>query len=289
MPPAGLEMPHSTSPPANPIVYHIPLARLAAYGGRGLIVRSARPPDLVARLGPEDLENLAYVQLCSLPDDTGDLIHWAEALAIELVVDDPAREFAELYRYANLLDNHPVRVALPVVPGFENAVKLALSLQFAVRLHIGQPEAPLIEQLARLLDVFLHRATVAAPIEYFHSLLFAFCHREPVSLWAIQEEDPALIRYVDEQGEERLPGKLAEAECGSAPDSFVENWGKSLLAEGAECADCPFFSPCRGYFKWPRRDYDCAGVKTLFTTLRQAGGELREDLAAVPPAEGANP
>ena len=92
-------MPHSTSPPANSVVYHIPLARLTAYSGRSLIVRSTRPPDLVAQLGPEDLENLAYVQLCSLPDDTDDLINWAKALAIELLVDDPAREFAELYRY----------------------------------------------------------------------------------------------------------------------------------------------------------------------------------------------
>ena len=265
------------------MVYHIPLARLATYSGRSLIVRSARPSDLVARLAPEDLANLAYVQLRSLPDDTCDLVHWAEELAIELLVDDPARDFAELYRYANLLDNHPVRVALPVVPGFEKAVKLALSLQFAVRLHVGQPEPPLIEQLARLLDDFLHRPTVAAPIEYFHGLLFGFCHRQPISLWAIQQEDPALIRYVDEQGEERLPGKLAAADPGSEPAGFVERWGETLLAERAECAECPFFAPCRGYFKWPRRDYDCAGVKSLFETLQEAADELRGDLAALPP------
>jgi hypothetical protein len=273
----------------SPIVYHIPLAQLAAYRGRSLIVRSASPLELVAQLGAKDLGNLAYVQLYSLPSDTDGLTHWAEDLAIELLLDDPAEDFARLYRYAKLLDNHPVRVALPVVAGFENAVKLALSLEFAVRLQIDQPTAALIEPLARVLDDYLHRPTVAQPIEYFHSLLLGLCHHEPVSLWAIQEEDPALIRYVDEQGEERLPGKLAGADAGSDPAGFVERWGNTLLAEGAECAECAFFAPCRGYFKWPRRDYDCAGVKTLFHTLQQAAGELRGDLAAGPPARGANP
>ena len=66
------------------LVYHIPLAQLAAYRGHPLIVRSARPHELVSQLGAEDLDNLAYVQLCSLPSDTDILIHWAEDLAIEL-------------------------------------------------------------------------------------------------------------------------------------------------------------------------------------------------------------
>jgi hypothetical protein len=272
----------------SPIVYHIPLALLATFRGRSVIVRGARPIDLVAQLSAEDLGNLAYVQLCSLPNDADCLIHWAEDLAIELLLEDPAEDFSRLYRYAKLLDNHPVRVSLPVVPGFEKAVKLALSLQFAVRLQISQPTAALIEPLARLLDDYLHRPTVSQPIEYFHSVLLGLCHREPVSLWAIQEEDPALIRYVDEQGEERLPGKLAGAYPGPDPAGFVERWTNTLLAEDAECGECPFFTPCRGYFQWPGRDYDCAGVKTLFHTLQQAADELRRDLAAVAPVRGDN-
>lgn len=268
------------------LVYHIPVAQLARYRGHRLIVRSANPPQLVGQLGADDLDNLAYIQLCSLPSDTDDLIHWAEALAIELRLDEPARDFPLLYRYAKLLDNHPVRVVLPVVTGFEKAVKLALSLQFAVRLEIGQPERALIEPLAQTLDDYLHRPTVSQPIEYFHSLLLGFCHREPVSLWAIQEEDPALVRYVDEQGQERLPGRLDGIDPGSEPMGFVERWGDGLLAEGAECAHCPHFDCCRGYFKWPRRDYDCDGVRRLFQTLEQAADELRVDLAAGPPAPG---
>jgi hypothetical protein len=254
-----------------------------------LIVRSARPRDLVARLHAEDPRNLAYVQLCGLPSDIDGLMHWAVDLPIDLLLENPARDFARLYDFAKLLDNHPVRVSLPVEPGFEKAVKLASSLQLAVRLQVGQPDASLIEALALVLDDYLHKTTVTQPIEYFHSLLLGFCNHEPVSLWAIQEEDPALIRYIDARGEERLPGKLAEIESGPAPDHFVEHWKKSLLAEGAECVDCLFFATCRGYFKWPRRDYDCAGVKSLFTTLKRAGDELRNDLAAAPPSGAETP
>jgi hypothetical protein len=221
--------------------------------------------------------------------DTDGLVHWAEGLSIDLLLENPAKRFSRLYDYAKLLDNHPVRVSLPVAADFEHAVKLAWSLQFAVRLQVGQPAPSLIASLARLLDDYLHKSTVTQPIEYFHSLLLGFCNHEPVSLWAIQEEDPALIRYVDEHGEEHLPGKLAQAHPGPAPENFVADWGARLLAEGAECAGCPFFPPCRGYFKWPRRDYDCAGVKILFTTLQQAAGELREDLAAAPSTGEASP
>ena len=47
-----------------------------------------------------------------------------------------------------------------------------------------------------------------------------------------------------------------------------------------ECCECEFFAHCGGYFKWPRKDYDCSGVKTLFRTLRDASAALRHDLNA---------
>jgi len=273
-------MPDATSPPADSIVYQIPLLHLPHHRGRRLVVRCDDPRKLVERLGAEDLDSLAYVQLDSLPSDADVLVHWAEGLGIELVLERPADEFARLYHYAKLLDNHPVRVSVPVQMGFEKAVKLASSLQFAVRLQVGQPTANLIESLAQLLDNYLHRPTVAQPIEYFHSVLLGLCHGESFDLWAIQEEDPALVRYVDDRGEERLPGKLAGVEAGPGAAGFVERWASHLLGAGAECAECPFFAPCRGYFKWPRPDYDCAGVRDLFRTLEQAADALRADLAA---------
>jgi hypothetical protein len=279
----------SASLPAASIVYQIPIAQLESYRGCGLIVRSAHSSMIASRLGADDLANLAYVQLTSLRSDPDALIHWADGLPIELLLDDPALDFAFLYRYAKLRDNHPVRVLLPVTTGFEKAVRLACSLQFEVRLNIGQPSAPMVEQLVHLLHDYLHRSTISQPIEFFHSMLLGLCRREPVSLWAIQEEDPALIRHVDEQGDERSPGRLAEADLGPDPAGFVERWSRSLVAEGAECAKCPFVSACRGYFKWPQRDYDCTYVKTLLHTLRRAADELRGDLAAIPPHAGASP
>jgi hypothetical protein len=282
-------MTDTTSLAADSIVYHVPLERLSAYRGRRLIVRGDDPNALVDRIGAGDLDNLSYVQLCSLPSGSDALVHWAEGLGIELTLERPSKDFARVYEYAKLLDNHPVRVLLPVELGFEKAVKLAASLQFAVRLQVGQPAMPLIEPLARVLDDYLHRPTVGQPIEYFHSVLLGLCHRQPISLWAIQEEDPALVRHVDAGCGERLPGKLAEADVGTHPEQFVEQWASRLRTEGAECAECPFFAPCRGYFKWPRRDYDCAGVTTLFRTLQQAADALRADLAAIPPAGHTSP
>lgn len=267
------------------IVYNVPLSALGAYRGRHLIVRSAQPEALVEGLGADDFENLAYVQLCSLPDDTSCLIHWLEELAIDLVVRDPLADFARLYRYAKLLDNHPVRASVPVAAGFDKAVKLALSLELAVKLELGQPDTHLIEALAAVLDAYLHQSTVSQPIEPFHSLLLAFLRDESASLWAIQEEDPAILRYVDELGVERLPGKLAAATSEVDSSDFVERWVNTLIAGGAECADCPFLAHCRGYFKWPQCDYVCAGVKSLFQTLHQAAGDLQRDLAAVPSNE----
>jgi hypothetical protein len=262
------------------IVYQIPLAQLDAFRGHPLVVRSDRPHDLVTELLPSDLSSLAFIQLYGLPSGTDVLMHWAEGLHIDLVLDNPGQDFPRLYGFAKLLDNHPVRITLPVEPGFESAVKLASSLQFAVRLMIGQPSADLIESLARLLGDYLHKNMVAQPIECFHSLLLGFCRDEPISLWAIQEEDPALTRWVDAQGTERLPGRLSELVCDRAAERFVADWTSGLVFDGAECADCPFFSACRGYFKWPNHDYDCTGVKSLLETLRKAADELRADIAA---------
>ncbi len=86
MPPAGLEMPHSTSPPANPIVYHIPLARLAAYGGRGLIVRSARPPDLVARWRQNQFLIQSWRNVWHLYPTGG--LHWRAGVGFRYTVSE---------------------------------------------------------------------------------------------------------------------------------------------------------------------------------------------------------
>jgi hypothetical protein len=264
------------------VVYHIPLSRLSDYRGHDLIVRSERPQDLVDKLDPQQLQQVAYVQLHGLPDEVDCLMHWASGMAIEIVLESPGAHFPLLYRYAKWNDNHPVRIVIPLQEGFDKAVRLALSLQFSVKLDIGQPDTVSLQKLSELLHEYLYRSTVAQPLEFFHSVLLAWCREETVNLWAVQEDDPALLRYIDDTGAEKLPGKLASErlQTGTDPADFVETWQNDLLAAAGECSGCAFFAHCRGYFKWPRRDYDCAGIKHLLQTLQQAAGELRRDLIA---------
>ena len=67
-----------------------------------------------------------------------------------------------------------------------------------------------------------------------------------------------------------------------APDAGLDVWIERALATAEECRTCEFLGSCGGYFKWPRRDYQCVGVKQLFEQLRAAALELRRDLAKAP-------
>src|SRR5262249_37519205 len=169
----------------DPLTYNVPPARAAAYRGRRLVLRSHDPGEIVACLSNEEMENLAYVQLLSPDADVDDLIHWSENLPIDVVLRDPATEFPLLYRLARLLETHPVRVSIPVVAGFSKAVKVAVSLNLAVKLEmVRQPDRELIEELSTVLDLYLHRTTVSQPVEWFHSLFLSFYSGQPTTLWS---------------------------------------------------------------------------------------------------------
>jgi hypothetical protein len=263
----------------NPLVYNIPANEIESYRGRNVIIRSAVPSDIVYCLWRVDPAAIRFIQLLATPYDTSDLEACGEGVPIEIVLKDPAAEFSCLYNYTNLIDNHPVRVAMPALPGFSKAAKLAVSLSFDVKLEVGQPNQSLIEELEGVLDSYLHRTNVHQPIEFFHSALLSFFRQEPISLWEIAEEDPAQVRYITDEGQETISKRFANHEIGGDLEVFVERFSEQLVAEKRECNGCEFFSKCRGYFKWPDKSYDCAGVKRLFTTLRNAADELRDDLA----------
>ena len=161
---------------------------------------------------------------------------------LEIVLDDPG-QYLDLYGYTSLLDNHPVRIVIPLVAGFNQAVKLAVALNFAVKLEVKQPNEELLQELSEVLDLYLHRSNVRQPIDFFHTTLISFFHDEPISLWEIAEESPAIA--------EKHP----------------------------ECQECEFFNRCGGYFKWPDRTYRCDGIKKVFQTLANAAQEMRNDLA----------
>ena len=270
----------------NEFIRNIPLHCLPLGSKEQIIVRTHEPAALPAALASENPERVIAVQLLSLAADSESLNAWAPGLPVELVMADPATEFPLLYRHTPLLDQHPVRVVVPVRPGFFNAVKTAVALDFAVQLDVGQPDPALIEELAAVLKFYLHQSTVAQPIEYFQGALLGFYHEEPASLWAILDEDPQWLRYVADDGAESLNGRLAGAGIKTlAPEVELDVWIEQVLATHEECRNCAFLRHCGGYFKWPRRDYDCAGVKWLFSELREAASELRRDIEAAPVSE----
>jgi hypothetical protein len=263
------------------ILYSVPVERAPAVAGGRVVLRAADPAAFAAAAPHVPVETVAWVQLIGVPDDPEAFDDWPEGVPVDVVLEDPANAYPALYRCATLIDRHPVRVTVPAVPGFAKAVKLAVSLHFAVKLRVGQPDPAVLEELSQVLDLYLHRATVDQPIEFFHSVLLATLYDASATLWQIQEDDPALFRFVTDAGEEAWPGRLTGAEAGAAtPASFVAEHRAALLAAGGECASCPHLAVCGGYFKWPDPTYGCDGVKALLGTLTAAAQELATDMAA---------
>ena len=261
-------------------IYNIPASLVDAYEDRRLIVRSHDPAELAAMLAEINPANLYCLQLLSLDADIGALLLGETSVHLDLVMNSPASDYPRLYDLAPLNTKHPVRVTIPVVPGFTKAVRLAGSLNFAVKLAVTQPDPDLVREMLEVLDYYLHHSTVSQPIEFFHSLLMAFIEEAPLNLWTIQEEDPALFRYITDRGEETIFPRLAGAEVGQKPPFSLETFIMKLLVEGGDCNTCKFLNPCYGYFKWPRKDYACEGVKALLKTVKMAAHDLRQDMAA---------
>lgn len=265
--------------PMNELIYDIPAELLPMYRGKRLVVRVRDPGLLPALLAAENPESIVSVRLLSLAADSEALNAWAPGLPLELIMADPAAEFPLLYRHVNLNDHHPVRVVIPVSPGFGKAVKVAVALDFSVLLAVGQPDPALITELTEVAMFYLRQPTVTQPVEFFHSTLLGFYHDDPMPLWIMADEDPRYQRYITDAGLECLPGRLASVERTRNLSVHSDPAIEQVLAESAECQGCEFLQNCGGYFKWPNRDYDCAGIKTLLGELRDAAAELRRDLA----------
>ena len=262
------------------ITYTIPVSLTDAYRGQKTVIRTFDPAEVTAKFPDAVPGELCHIRLLSLDGAIEELGTWAPGIPLDLVIRDPHQDLPLLYRYAPLLSTHPLRVSVPLLPGFSAVAKLASSLNFAVKVEGGQPDQALIGELMQLARYYLHRTTVTEPIEFFHSLFLAFYHRDPVTLWVIQEEDPSLVCYVTDSGEEILPGRLAGVETRQGFSSFMLELQDDIRARRGECAGCEFLMNCFGYFKLPRRDYCCDGIKTLMRALLDAVEELRRDLAS---------
>ena len=265
---------------SHSIVYNIPVVMIDAYRGRSKVVRSHSPGEIADKVTREHLQEVVFIQILDLNGDIEPLMHWGEGVPVDLIVQDPQRDLPLLYRCSPLPARHPVRVSIPVVPGCSRVVKLAVSLDFAVKLEGGQPEPAVIEEMLETAAIYLHQSTVSQPIEYFHSLFLALYRQEPVTLWGIQEEDPSRVRYITDEGEETLSRRFIGLQMQQNYSSFLKEFKAQVLAEKGECFSCGFFENCCGYFKWPRKAYSCSGVKRLLQTLKDATTELKRDLAA---------
>jgi hypothetical protein len=251
-------------------VFIIPGVLFATFPGHPAILSTGDPAEPQALFGPKRPASLAFIQLTDLAGDMAPLADWGDGVPLDLLMGDPAAELPLLYRCTGLSVRHPVRVTVPFRPGLARAVKLALSLGFAVRLHGHQPSPEAVAEARQALAEYLHNPTVSQPVEPFHTLLIAFLHETQVALWSLLERDPAEVRVLDERGEP-VPRQ--------GPAS-VAAFRDALLAAGGECRGCPYLSRCDGYFKWPHSDYSCTGVKRLFADLEAAADALRADLAA---------
>lgn len=269
------------------VIYNIPVHLVQAHPGWRVVVRVGDGTEALRWLSEADVDRIAFVQIRS-PTAARELQRWGPGVPIDLVMERPSTDYPSLYEYAELGREHPLRVSMPTEPGFLRAVKLAAALNIAAKLEIGQPDPAEIEEMARVADLYLHQTTAAQPIEYFHGVLMALYHGgAPTTLWAIQEEDPASYRHVDDTGTEvpsrRLPANEGPRGAGMVS---VAQLGQELAAEDGECRNCDFLELCCGFFKHPRKDYSCNGVRSIFQTLAGAARELRADLAAA--ANGAD-
>jgi len=259
---------------------------LAVYRRHTVIVRSGDPAEIAKELTGEDLERVAYVQVLNVQADLRPLTLWGDAIPVDLVVQHPETDLPLLYQCSQLLARHPVRITVPVVSGFSKVVKLAASLNFAVKLNVSQPEGSQIVEMSQVLEAYLHQPMVSQPIEYFHSMFLAFYRSEPLTLWTVQEEDPACFRYIADDGEETLSRRFTVSTVNPDIVQFPDRFKQELLAAGGECSKCEFLGNCSGYFKWPARDYRCDGVTSLFQTLKDAAHQLKKDLGTFESGRG---
>ena len=273
----------------DPVIHCVTAERLGEFPDKHVVVRSHSPAGIVRALANEagidrhaaatesDPERIRWVQLLSPEADIEPLVEWDSEAPIDVVLTAPASQYAELYKFATLHARHPIRVTISVVPGFTKAVQVAAALQFSVKLDVGQPDAAIVDELLEVVDLYLHRTTVTQPIEFLHSVLLSFFHDAPDSLWNIQEEDPALYRFVPDASDSR-PLRRTAANTSADPSTFVDALASELFAAGAECASCEFAPMCRGYFKVPDRAYDCAGIRRVFRELASAATHVAADL-----------
>ncbi|MDB6153063.1 MAG: hypothetical protein JWL90_1516, partial [Chthoniobacteraceae bacterium] len=222
---------------------------------------------------PPGLQWLQVEGLLGDPDVWAVAAQDASDLPLDVVMTDPAREFAQLYRLVDVRATREVRVTIYGKPGVLKAARLAASLGLPIRILPGQPSVEAAAQLLQVAEFYLRDPMVQAPIEPFHSMLATM--GGVATLWTMLEEDPLVFAHHDAAGRAILPRTTQPAR-----PEFIRTHLAGLIAENAECVDCPWQQACGGYFKWSDRNYSCAGVKPLFACMHAAMVEIGQELDA---------
>jgi hypothetical protein len=147
-----------------------------------------------------------------------------------------------------------------------------MALQLPVRLLPRQPSPDAIGELHAVLEAYLHDPQTTASVQPFDSALAFWLHGHPSTVWAALDLDPAHVRTVQDGDAPRT--------AAAPPDGpgIVAAIAARLVADGAECATCPFVGWCAGFFKWPDPAYACEAVKPLLGAIGDAAAQIARDL-----------
>ncbi len=228
---------------------------------------------------------LAGLQWLEVHGLLGDADGWLQAaqgtsnVPLDVFLANPALQFSDLYRLVDVCAVRDVRVSMPASPGFLRALKLAVALRLPVRLLPAQPSPDAFTELMEAVTFYLRDPMVETPVEFFHSVLGFMCGADTGSLWTILEEDPAIFLHQSSDERFKSSGVAGSPSPEISLPTFVSTRFKELIAQNAECATCPWQQICQGYFKWPDPAYDCREVKQLFSIIKTAADEMRQELA----------
>ncbi len=244
----------------NSALLSVSAAQARSFPDDELIIRASNEIDL-GELEKLEPERVAWVEVPL------ELAHREELnrFSVDVLLTEPRAQAAKLYKLAGDRDPQLPRLSIPTEPGFADAVLIAMGLHFPIRIVPIQPAEEQIIELQTVLQRYLHDGRATQPVEPFHSALSTLLHGDGHDLWQAVEYDPAEF-----QRKPPHPG----LEHSQSADELRQRLGEA----GAECGSCFLQGWCGGWFKWPEPTYDCTSIRSLFTTVEEAGTALRGDL-----------
>jgi hypothetical protein len=255
--------------------YNIPASMISNYSDQMVIIRSEDPSELVRTVERADRSRIESLQLIGAHPELSSLSHLDPTLPLEIALKDAEKEAEHLHLYSNATFSNPIRVLINTSRGFMRAVNTAISLGIETGLIVHQPGEALVRELESALDLYLYNAEVQVPIEFFHSLLVAFCRNHlDDSLWLIQREDPTRDRYVLDNGSIVISPRLP-IEISVVSGDFLDDYRFDVMSQQGECSICRYFTQCVGYFKFPDEAYSCRGMQHIFAKLKGAANEIK--------------